>query len=191
MFVVKKRENLSFLFTFYLFFDKIYKGSDKMIPITSVLTILSIFIFLFIGYLSYLQSNKQNIKIKKELIISENNEINRDDLINVINFYKKDYSKKYEQLINILKTSNDLLNKFYFNDIPTDIFYTYFTPYIKYMKKKKILSNEELNTIISDINNINKLMEQELKKKLMSEYKIIKIEFDVIQNEVKEKLEIK
>jgi hypothetical protein len=149
------------------------------------------------GYLVYLQLNKQNIKkvnkqnLKKELVVNENNKIDRDDLINRINFYKKDYGEKYEQLINVLKTSNDLLAKFEFNYIQTNIFYTYFTPYIKYMQKKKILSDEELDTIISDINNINTLMEQELKKKLTSEDEITKIEFNVIQNEVKTKLEIK
>jgi len=140
------------------------------------------------GYLIYLQLNKQNIK--KELVVNENNEIDRDDLINRINFYKKDYGEKYERLINVLKTSNDLLAKFEFNDIPTNIFYTYFTPYIRYMQKKKILSDEELDTIISDINNINKLMEQELRKKLMFEDKITKIEFSVIRNEVKTKLKM-
>ena len=172
-----------------------------MIPITSMLIILFVFTILTIlmGYLVYLQLNKlnkQNIKnvnkqnFKKESVMNENNEIDRDDLINRINFYKKDYGKKYEQLINVLETSNDLLTKFEFNYIQTNIFYTYFTPYIKYMQKKKILSDEELDTIIPDINNINKLMEQELKKKLMSEDKIAKIEFDVIQNEIKTKLKM-
>ena len=158
--------------------------NDEMI---SILTLTILFIFtILIGYLIYLQSNKQNIEKK----INKNNEIDRDDLINRINFYRKDYGKKYEKLINVLKTSNDLLAKFEFNYIKTNIFYTYFTPYIKYMQKKKVLSDEELNIIISDINNINKLMEQELKKKLMFEDKITKIEFNVIQNEVKAKLKM-
>jgi hypothetical protein len=86
--------------------------------------------------------------------------------------------------------SNNLLAELDYRNVSTSIFYTYFTPYIKYMREKRILSKREINMLIPDINNINILMKQELEKKLIFSNTLAQIEFDVIQNDVKTKIEM-
>lgn len=156
--------------------------------IMPVITILLILVILLVCYLVFLEhrhtENKQKIENDK------NKKINRDDLISIINFYNKDYENKYTHLIGILKISNKLLAELDYRNVSTGIFYTYFTPYIKYIREKKILSKREINMLISDINNINILMKQELKKKLTFNDTLVRIEFNVIQNEVKTKIEM-
>lgn len=159
-----------------------------MQEIMPVITILLILVILLVCYLGFLEH--RHTEDKSRIENNKNKKISRDDLISIINFYNKDYGNKYVHLVGTLKISNNLLAELDYGNVSTSIFYTYFTPYIKYMRERRILSKRELNMLIPDINNINTLMKQELKKKLIFSNTLAQIEFNVIQNEVKTKLEM-
>ena len=164
---------------------------QEIMPVITILLILVILLVCYFGFLEHRHTeNKLKIENKSKIENDKDRKISRDDLISIINFYNKDYGNKYVHLVGTLKISNNLLAELDYGNVSTSIFYTYFTPYIKYMRERKILSKKEVNMLIPDINNINTLMKQELKKKLTFNDTLARIEFNIIQNEVKTKLEM-